>query len=468
MSERRPPRPALPDESPPPPRPPPPSAENGNTRKPSAKFYVERPPDVPPLPVETTAPTQKKLIRIHTSKGPPPARKVPERPPPSRPPPTRPEQPPRPPPSRPAPPRVEINSPERSISPLRSKSIHGRTPTPPRQQPSPQPGNNEDFYKRRSASVRVPSSVDKRAMLRSSSSPPPPPSVSSPPPTSSGSGEQSPKPAACDDVEKSPKMGRKSTMRRVMGFLGKKHPDRNALSESAASDLVSDGSPAPDEDGPDNRGEKKTKRFGFSLKVKKEKKPVSLRSASHAIMAVSRAQPRAQSEQEEDGALSRLVAQCLGYLNRPHILKEEGLFRISGDVAQINELKAKFIAGHDVNLNEVLDPNTVTGLLKQYFKYLRKPIVALGAPQKTIMEAVRQKDADGVKSVLAQVPIERYSSLQIMIEIFSKVAEYSEENKMSSDNLALSCGMSLFNNMSANNSKDLLRYLIDNKEQIFT
>ena len=43
--------------------------------------------------------------------------------------------------------------------------------------------------------------------------------------------------------------------------------------------------------------------------------------------------------------MSRLVAQCLGYLNRPHILKEEGLFRISGDVAQINELKAKFIAG---------------------------------------------------------------------------------------------------------------------------
>ena len=54
---------------------------------------------------------------------------------------------------------------------------------------------------------------------------------------------------------------------------------------------------------------------------------------------------RQEDSSQEDGVLTRLVAQCLGYLNRPHILKEEGLFRVPGSVTDINRLRAAFTAG---------------------------------------------------------------------------------------------------------------------------
>lgn len=55
----------------------------------------------------------------------------------------------------------------------------------------------------------------------------------------------------------------------------------------------------------------------------------------------------------EDGVLSRLVAQCLGYLNRPRVLKEEGLFRIPGSVSDVNRLRAAFIAGERRELHKM-------------------------------------------------------------------------------------------------------------------
>ena len=45
------------------------------------------------------------------------------------------------------------------------------------------------------------------------------------------------------------------------------------------------------------------------------------------------------------GVVHPLVVQCVAYLNREHILKEEGLFRIPGDLAAIKRIRHHFIAG---------------------------------------------------------------------------------------------------------------------------
>lgn len=45
------------------------------------------------------------------------------------------------------------------------------------------------------------------------------------------------------------------------------------------------------------------------------------------------------------GVVSPLVVQCVAYLNREHVLKEEGLFRIPGDLAIIKSYRQKFVAG---------------------------------------------------------------------------------------------------------------------------
>lgn len=45
------------------------------------------------------------------------------------------------------------------------------------------------------------------------------------------------------------------------------------------------------------------------------------------------------------GIINPIVIRCVAYLNKESVLKEEGLFRIPGDVAAIKQLREKFIAG---------------------------------------------------------------------------------------------------------------------------
>ena len=48
---------------------------------------------------------------------------------------------------------------------------------------------------------------------------------------------------------------------------------------------------------------------------------------------------------KEDRLLCKVVKQSFSYLNRPHVLKEEGLFRIPGNGTDVKQLSAAFKAG---------------------------------------------------------------------------------------------------------------------------
>lgn len=58
---------------------------------------------------------------------------------------------------------------------------------------------------------------------------------------------------------------------------------------------------------------------------------------------------------------------------------EEGIFRLSGSVHVIRQLKDRFDAEGDVNLlqnaSELHDPHAIAGLLKQYLRDLPPPLL---------------------------------------------------------------------------------------------
>ncbi len=76
---------------------------------------------------------------------------------------------------------------------------------------------------------------------------------------------------------------------------------------------------------------------------------------------------------QPDPTLPPLIYQCIEWLLR-HGLKEEGLFRISANSADMKALKAQFDAHQPVTLEPSADPHTIAGLLKVYFRELTKPI----------------------------------------------------------------------------------------------
>ena len=133
--------------------------------------------------------------------------------------------------------------------------------------------------------------------------------------------------------------------------------------------------------------------------------------------------------------VSPLVVQCVAYLNREHVLKEEGLFRIPGDLAAIKKIRQQFIAGTDAIMimcttpcnvfkfcivlfvyynmlchemlnycivlfaageevdlvGDVFDPHTVAGLLKLHFREMRVSLIARGQTMAEAVQAVQKK-----------------------------------------------------------------------------
>eukprot|EP00117_Sycon_ciliatum_P008134 scpid100638/ scgid2634/ Rho GTPase-activating protein 22; Rho-type GTPase-activating protein 22; p68RacGAP len=169
---------------------------------------------------------------------------------------------------------------------------------------------------------------------------------------------------------------------------------------------------------------------------------------------------------DELGVLNRLVVQCVSYLNTPRGLNEEGLFRVPGDMTDIGKLRMKFINGDEVDLSGIMDPNTVAGLLKFHFRELRFSIMPRGDPTKKLLAAMKENNTAEARDVMANIPQENLASLRILLELFVKVRDNSEVNLMTSANLGQTCGMAIFHDMGAANSAFVLRFLIDNKEEV--
>jgi len=70
-----------------------------------------------------------------------------------------------------------------------------------------------------------------------------------------------------------------------------------------------------------------------------------------------------------------LVRRCIDYVEAVGI-KEEGIYRISGNQSDQKELRERFDAGHDVDLpNLKYDPHCVAGLLKSFLREIPEPIL---------------------------------------------------------------------------------------------
>eukprot|EP00007_Cunea_sp_BSH-02190019_P005895 CAMPEP_0174243722 /NCGR_PEP_ID=MMETSP0417-20130205/32598_1 /TAXON_ID=242541 /ORGANISM="Mayorella sp, Strain BSH-02190019" /LENGTH=787 /DNA_ID=CAMNT_0015323291 /DNA_START=166 /DNA_END=2526 /DNA_ORIENTATION=+ len=73
------------------------------------------------------------------------------------------------------------------------------------------------------------------------------------------------------------------------------------------------------------------------------------------------------------GYIPYVVEKCLNFLVAH--MGMEGLFRVSGAKVEIDTLKTRFDSGEDVTLEAVtMNPHTVAGLLKQFFRELPEPL----------------------------------------------------------------------------------------------
>ncbi|CDO95242.1 unnamed protein product [Kluyveromyces dobzhanskii CBS 2104] len=152
-----------------------------------------------------------------------------------------------------------------------------------------------------------------------------------------------------------------------------------------------------------------------------------------------------------------VVYRCLEYLYTHRAMEEEGIFRLSGSSALIKTLQEQFDKEYDVNLCEYnasiedtakngpyLDVNTVTGLLKLYFR--RLPHLIFGDEMYDECRMIAESGAGNPAETAlrfrefatsGKLQKENYSLMFVLFELLAKISENTKVNKMNLRNLCI-------------------------------
>lgn len=146
-----------------------------------------------------------------------------------------------------------------------------------------------------------------------------------------------------------------------------------------------------------------------------------------------------------------IVKNLISFLEQHGV--QEGIFRLSGAVSEVEELKKKFKTPDDnIDVSKVCkDPNSAAVVLKQFFGQLPEPIFTFALFDEFIGFAEKIKGHKQIEnipvpelqSLLKKLPQGHYTTVQYLINYLKELSKFNEKTKMASSNLALVFGPNL-------------------------
>ncbi|XP_034008827.1 rho GTPase-activating protein 12-like isoform X6 [Trematomus bernacchii] len=151
--------------------------------------------------------------------------------------------------------------------------------------------------------------------------------------------------------------------------------------------------------------------------------------------------------QRENGSVPIFVTMCIDHVEN-NGLCVDGLYRVSGNLAIIQKLR--FAINHDerVNLSDSKweDFHVITGALKMYFRELPEPLFTY-ALFHDFISAIKSPDykqrVQSIKDLVRQLPVCNHDTMQTLFKHLRKVIEYGEENRMTTQSVAIVYGPTL-------------------------
>lgn len=126
-------------------------------------------------------------------------------------------------------------------------------------------------------------------------------------------------------------------------------------------------------------------------------------------------------------------------------LDHEGIYRVSGNTVQVQELKSQF--EHNADKVEFRNPeafnhdvNNAANLLKLFFRELPDPLMTSEHHAELIEAAKVQDDMvrrDSMHAVINALPDPNYATLRALILHLHRVVEHTEANRMAASTLAV-------------------------------
>ncbi|XP_067937833.1 SLIT-ROBO Rho GTPase-activating protein 1-like isoform X2 [Watersipora subatra] len=176
-------------------------------------------------------------------------------------------------------------------------------------------------------------------------------------------------------------------------------------------------------------------------------------------------------------AIPLIIRSCIRAINL-YGMHHEGVFRVSGLQAEINEIKASFEKGEDP-LADVTDSssiNSIAGVLKLFFRELQEPLFPItlfdnlvASIQLPTVEAVER-----IKELIHTLSPTKVIIMRYLFSFLDHLAQYSDENRMYPYNLAICFGPTLLTIphednqvMHQNSVNDLVKLIIVHSPEIF-
>ncbi|KAM7535412.1 hypothetical protein Aperf_G00000098362 [Anoplocephala perfoliata] len=147
--------------------------------------------------------------------------------------------------------------------------------------------------------------------------------------------------------------------------------------------------------------------------------------------------------------IPRVVLSCIRVINL-YGMHHQGVFRVPGSQAEINNFKEAFEYGEDplVGLSDARDINSTAGLLKLYFRELGEPPFSKSVFMELVKTVREVRDPDECVDRLASIVSSGLSHsvfivMRYLFAFLNHLAEYSDENMMDPYNLAICFGPTL-------------------------
>ncbi|PVD30687.1 hypothetical protein C0Q70_09961 [Pomacea canaliculata] len=128
-------------------------------------------------------------------------------------------------------------------------------------------------------------------------------------------------------------------------------------------------------------------------------------------------------------------------------LDHDGLYRISGNLAEIQRLR--YVIDKD-DTHNLMDPqwdiHTLTGALKLFFRELKEPLFPFKSVNKFLDAARKETSKEKLKAfkeALASLPKSNFETMRVLFQHLKNVVHFSQENRMQVQNVAIVFGPTL-------------------------
>ncbi|XP_019941580.1 oligophrenin-1 [Paralichthys olivaceus] len=202
------------------------------------------------------------------------------------------------------------------------------------------------------------------------------------------------------------------------------------------------------------------KRFCFDVETNERSTPVTFQALSEGdrkmwMEAMDGKEPiyhspiHKQAEMELNETGFKFVRKCINYIESKGVT-QEGVYRTVGSNIQVQKLLNAFFDPTnpaDVDLHSSdLDVKTITSALKFYLRSLSEPLMTYGR-HRDLMCAAKSDNLDfrlsEIHSLTHKLPEKNHEMLEMLIKHLVTVCSHSDENLMTSSNMAVIFGPTL-------------------------